>query len=300
MSWIFYALLAPATYAVVTFIDKYLLEKQLKDYSALPIYTAQVAFVAGLLFWTFTGFPLLALQDTLIILTTGILTGLSLFTYVKALSSENTSTVTVLMQMFPIFSLLLSFFILKETITILQFLGFFLVLIGTIGISLKKTKKKFNISKAFFWMLLFDLLWATAGILMKFAINENSFSKVLSFESFGIAIGGILLFCFLPEVRNAFLKERKRIKAKGLSIIALNEGVFVLAKTTTFYAFSVGPGVALVSILEGTQTFFAIAYGLLLSILFPTIFHEETSKKGILKNILYALLAFMGTFLIIR
>lgn len=297
MNWILVALSAPATYATVTFIDKYLLSRHIKDYNAMPIYTSIVAFIAGVIFWFINGFPVLPLQDTLIVLTTGILTGFSLIAYFKALSQEDTSNITILFQMFPIITLLLSLLFLKESINLFQLIGFLLVLSSGVIISLKKSKKRTHISSVFWLIFLYDLLWASAGVLMKFAINANSFAQVLNYESWGIAIGGAIIFILFGDVRSAFLKSLKKVKAKTLLIIGFNEGVFVIAKSLTFFAFSLGPA-ALVSVLETTQTFFAIIYGYLLTLLFPSIFNEDISRKGLNKKLLAAFIALTGIFLI--
>ena len=150
MTWLIFALLAPAVYAVVTFIDKYLLSNKIKDYNAMPIYTAAVGFIAGSILWVVNGFPTLPMKDALIVLTTGILTGTSLYVYFKALSTEETSKINILFQMFPIMSMLLAFLLLREKISMLQYGGFFLILFATTLISYENDGGRFKFSQAFF------------------------------------------------------------------------------------------------------------------------------------------------------
>lgn len=295
-NWLVFALIAPALYASVNFIDKYLLSKEIKDYRALPIYTGIFGFIAGLLFWIFTGFPILHTKDALIVLTTGVITSLSLVVYAKALSKEETSNIIILFQMFPIVTLLLSFLFLKETITLKQLIGFVLIFASAISISMK-SKNKFSLSPAFFLILLYDFLWASSAVLIKYTSNFMSFSKIVSYESFGVGLGGILIFIFSSGIRKAFLKNVKRIRIKALGVIALNEGVFVLAKSLTFFAVSLGP-TALVSILENTQTFYGILFGWILTLLAPAIFKEDVSKKGLAKKIIFTFVLLVGVWLI--
>jgi drug/metabolite transporter (DMT)-like permease len=297
MNWILIALLAPATYAIVTFIDKYLLSGVVKDYKAMPIYTAIVGFLAGTIFWLYNGFPLLTVRDSLIVLSTGILTGFSLITYFKALSEEETSNVTVLFQMFPIITLIFAYIFLHEILTTKQFLGFFLMLSAALLTSVKRDNSKFNFSKAFLLILIYDILWASSGILMKYAINANSFSRVITYESWGIGVGGIFIYILFADIRKAFNKSIKNVKIKTLAIIGLNETVFVIAKSLTFLAFSLGPA-AIVSVLETSQTFFAILYGWILTLLIPTIFKEDISTKGLGKKILAAIILLAGVVLV--
>lgn len=293
MNWLIVALMAPATYATVTFVDKYLLSKKVKDYNAMPIYTAITAMIAGTLFWIANGFPSLPLNDALLVTLVGVLTGFSLIVYFKALSKADTSNITILFQMFPVITLILSYIFLKEVITVQQLIGFGIILLSGVFISLQKSKKKTNISEVFWLILIYDLLWALSGILMKYATNANSFSEVINYESWGIGIGGIIIYLFFNDIRTAFHKSLKKVKLSTLSVIGLNESVFVIAKTLTFYAFSIGPA-ALVSVLETTQVFFAIIYGYLLTTLFPHIIKEDISKKQIKKRIISALLVVIG------
>ncbi len=300
MSWIVPALLAPAMYAIVSFIDKYLLSKVVKDYNAMPVYTGIVGFIAGTLFWFAAGLPMLPPKDAIIILTTGILTGTSLYVYFRALSMEEASSINIFFQTFPIFSLILSKLFLNETLSVNQYAGFILIFSSGIIMSYEptsKSKKHFGLSPAFLLILAYNFLWATAGILMKFTSSTNSFKSLVSFESWGVGVGGILLFLFFPNIRKAFLKSTKKMNVKALSIIGLNEGVFVLAKSFTFYAFSIGP-VALVSVLETTQSVFALIYGYILTLIAPNTFKEDISKRGLFKKMVAIAFVVVGVLLV--
>jgi len=296
--WMLFALLSPAIYTLTNYVDKYLLSTRIKDYNALPIYTASVSFIFGVIWWLCTGMPVLPMQDALIVITTGILTIGYVVLYFKALSSQETSIVILLFQLTPIFSLLLSWIILKENISLAQTIGFAIILIATILLAVPKKKSVRKFPKGF-WLIMFcNLIFALTGILMKFVASANTFSHILSYESFGMGIGGMLLFFFIPRIRNSFLKTRKLVIKKGLSIIVLNEILFIIAKSLGFYAFVIGP-VALVSVLSNIQVFFAIVLGWILTTVSPKIFHEDISKKGLGIKISAAILLFIGLYLLI-
>lgn len=296
MTWLLFALLAPLIYTVVNFIDKYLVSRVVKEHDAMPIYTSLAGFLAGTVFWVVTGFPKLALFDGLIVILTGILTAWSLIVYFKALAIEDTSNVILFFQMFPIISLVLSSLFLHEAITSIQLGGFVLVLVATILVSVKKKKKHFHFSKGFLLILVYDLLYALSGVLIKFAINANSFSKILSYESWGVGLGGFMVFIFFPSVRKAFRKNLKKIKKRAVGVIFLNESGFILAKSLTFLAFSLG-AVALVAVLENTQIFYGIFLGYLLTKMIPKVFKENIEKKELLKKIFASVILFFGILL---
>src|SRR5205085_1653247 len=122
-----------------------------------------------------------------------------------------------------------------------------------------------------------DAMWAISAILIKFAVEANSFSKILSYESWGIGLGGIILYLLFPSVRNAFHESRKNVRRVALGVMFINEGMFVLSKSFTFFAYSIGP-IALVSIAGDTQLFFGILFGLLLTAIAPNIFKEGIDR----------------------
>ena len=299
MNWIFFAILSPAIYTLVTFIDKHLVSNVVKDYKAMPIYTSIVGFIAGLLFWILTGFPILSFRDGGIIVLTGMITIWSTFLYFKALEGEQTSNINILFQTFPVMALILAYLFLGETITVKQFIGFIFILSAAVGVSFQPRKKgEKTLSKAFFLILFFNFMTAISSVLIKFAIDTTSFSQVLSYESLGIALGGLLVFILFPGIRKAFIANIKIVKRKTVKIIFINEGLFVLAKSLGFYALVLGP-VALVTVLSGTQAFFGIIFGFTLTKLFPKLFKEDISSGGIIKKMGFAVLIVVGIALLV-
>lgn len=297
MNWIYLAILAPAVYTINNFVDKHLISNKIKDYQAITIYSAIVGFLAGTFIWIITGFPTLSLYDTGIVLLTGILTIWGIPIYFKALSEEETSTIIILFQSIAIISLVLAFLILGEKISGRELLGFAIIFSSVVAATFRKTKKIFTLSPAFFYVLAFDFMWALSAVLIKFAINANSFTKILPFESFGIGIGGTILFLVFPNIRNAFFKSTKILKMETITILFINEVIFVLGKAITFLAYSLGP-VALVSVLGGTQVFFGIAYGFILTTLLPKNFNENIRKENLIKKGLLACMVLLGIYLL--
>lgn len=300
MTWLFFALLAPAIYCIVNFIDKYIISKEVKDYKGMVIYGTIMGLFIGTIFWIFTGFPTLPLKDTLLILFSGAITIWASFLYFRVLSKDQASIVIILFQMIPLFVLVLSITVLKQPLTVKQIIGFVIILVCSLGISLQaeeNKKMRFQLSNSFWIMLLIDCMWAIAAILVSMAIHANSFGKILSYESWGLGLGGLLLYIIFKDIRNSFNTSIITVRKIALIIMFLNEAIFVFAKGITFYAYSIGP-TALVSIIGSTQIFFAIVYGTLLSIIAPTIFREDTTRSGLLTKASLAVLMFFGIFLI--
>ena len=297
MNWLFFALIATAIVSFVVFIDKYILEKEVKDYRGMPIYGAIMAVIFGTVFWLTNGFPSLTTRDMLLVLLTGVLNVFASAFYFKVVADEEASKVLILIQFSPVIVLILSALFLKETISLQQLAGFLLILIGTIGVTVKKQDLTFSLSPTFLFMLLATLCWSSSSVLFKFVIDSNSFIKVVSYESWGMGIGGVILYLSFPSIRNAFHRINKTISKKALTVIFINEGLYVASRLLTFLALSMG-SVALVTVVESTSVFFGIILGWILMLFAPKIFHEDTTKEGLMKKFLLAITVFIGIMLI--
>lgn len=297
MNWVFLALLAPFVYAINVFLDKYLIGEKLPEFRSLPIFSSILAFPVFIILWFFAGSLQITFLDVLLVILGGVFTVWAFALYLEALIKEETSIIIILIQLVPIIVLTLSYFILGEVITLKQFLGFGLLFIVSILVSLKKEKSSFRPSRALMFMLLADFFWALPYILIKFASVSITFTQLVMYESLGVFFGGAILLIFISQIKKAFLITIQKIKKPVLGLVFLNEGLFLLGKILTYLAIAIGP-VALVSILGSTQIFFGILLGVSLTLLAPKIFKEDLSKDGLIKKGLLGLLAFVGIILV--
>src|SRR3989344_629700 len=297
MSWLFFALLSPVVYTINNFIDKYVVSREVKDYGGMPIYSAIASFVFGTVFWIASGFPQLSFKDGLLIIMSGMFTVWAVAFYFKALSDEATSKIIILFQMGPVLMLISSYLFLRDFITLSQFLGFILIMVAVIGVSVERVNMTFKLSSVFFLILANQVFWTAAGILFKFVVESNSFVKVVAYESWGIALGGFALFTLFASIRKSFIGTLFTIKKYAFGIIFFNEGIFLTARLLSFYAISLGP-IALVSVLGSASVFFAILLGWILTLFWPKVFNEDVSKQGLFKKVALSILAFLGIILV--
>ncbi|MBI1279183.1 MAG: EamA family transporter [Anaerolineaceae bacterium] len=293
MSWLFYALLAPLVFTVVNFIDKLILEKHVHNPFSMPPYIAIMAFISGCLLFVVTGFPFPPLHDVAIVVFTGVLVSVGALLYYQALSMEETSKVIVLIQIQPVMVLILSFLLLHETISSLQFVGFVLILGAAIALSVKRGMGGIQFSNVFWMLLIVNFIWSLSVVLFKFVASGDHFEQFLAYESWGFALGGLLIFLFVRSVRNAFRENLRTIPKQALATIAVNETIFLGAKLLTLAAVALGP-TALVSVLGGTQVFFGIVAGWILTVFVPAIYKEQIGRNDLIRKGAIALILFAG------
>ncbi len=293
MSWLIYALLAPLIFTIVNFVDKLILEKHVRNPASMSAYIAIMAFLSGFVLFIVTGFPILPFRDVVIVMFTGVLTAVGALLYYRALSIEETSKVIVLIQIQPVMVLIMSFLLLHETISALQFVGFILILGAAITLSARRGIGGIQFSKILWMLLLVNFLWSLSVVLFKLIVSEGQFERFLPYESWGFALGGLLIFIFVRSVRDAFRQSLRTIPRQALAIIAVNETIFLCAKLLTLAAVALGP-TALVSVLGGTQVFFGIVAGWVLTVLAPSIYKEQIARSDLIRKGAVALVLFVG------
>lgn len=296
MPWFIYALITPAVYSVSNFIDKYIIERKIKEPVILTIYSGLITFFIGLIILFLSGFPILDLKDLFLILLAGVLLDFYILPYYKALKLDDTSRVVPLFQFIPIFGLILSFIFLDETVGMRQLVGIIVVVIGGFLLSTERSATSvLKPRKSLWYMLLSALLYAVVGIIFRFVVRSKDFWSTLGWEYVGIGLGALILF-LLTSKRSKIPREIKRIKSI-LGLITINDGFAIVAQISESYAFSL-VAVPLVNSVGGTQPLFLLIYGLILTKLFPKVIKEDIGKSTVGIKLISALITLIGLYLI--
>jgi hypothetical protein len=141
------------------------------------------------------------------------------------------------------------------------------------------------------------VIWSVAAILAKYTIAANTLPKILCYESWGMGLGGISMYFISPPIRKSFIATMRFVRPIALIVMIGNEGVFVLSRALTFYAYSLGSA-ALVSVIGSTQVFYGILFGMILTFIAPKIFTEDTSRPRLLKKLFWSFVLFGGMTLV--
>ena len=301
MNWLILAILAPVLWAITSFIDKFLVSKYFKSsVGTLIVYSCLIGLPAAFLIAIFKPSVLiLNWKIASLIVFNSFLFILYLFPYFRALRKADTSVVVTLFQTIPVFSFILAFFILGETLTNFQIVGSALIILGAIGISLSFHKGKFHLTKeVLFLQLLASFLISLNYILFKlFALDTDfwttSFWQYLGFFIFGL----ILLICF-KSYRKDFVESFRKNKESIILLNVLNEVINIFAIVIVTFVSLSAPVAVVSSIMNGFQPLCAFIIGIILSILFPKIIKENLSKKVLVQKIIFILLVFLGVYLL--
>jgi drug/metabolite transporter (DMT)-like permease len=176
MPWLVFAFSGPVLWAISTHFDKYLVERYFKhsDVAVLLLFTAfmGVLTLPFIVFYEPTVFQLDAASIALIALSGILYMGATLF-YLRALQSEEASVVAPFFQAVPLFGYVLAYFVLGETLSIVQVAGGALIIIGTLIVSVRfgQDVRTFKL-RLVLLMLACGLAAAVSGLIFKaFAIT---------------------------------------------------------------------------------------------------------------------------------
>lgn len=296
MTWIIYALVAYAFVSVANIIDKFLVEKQIKDSSTIVLFTGTVAFVTGVLLYIIRGFPILPPDQLVCVIAAGVLLEIYLLPYFRALELEDASSVVPLFQAIPVFTLLFSFVFLKEVLLPKQYIGFVFLLGSGVMLSLAPRSRGIGLRRAFWLMMLSSMLCAVAHVFFKFVVDLSNVWDAIAYESMGIGLGTLMIFAW-PGYMRRFIHHAKRMKPVAWGALATSEVFYILFRVLYAFALSLG-SVSLISVLGGSQPVFVLVYAWILSVFAPSIVKEAYDKKILTKKFGALVGIFIGLWLI--
>ncbi len=303
MHWYLLAFLSPLLWAVSNHIDKYILSRYLKNANSgvIAIFAGIVGFFLSLIIFLFSPKDILGigLINGIIIVLNGALLIIAFIPYYYALNNEDASTVVPLYQTIPIFSFLLGFLILRETVTLTQILAGICIIVGATLISIDLGKTKIALKKrVLFLMLLSSFLISIHFLIFKFVAIEGTFWRTVFWECLGTVLVSAFLLIFIGNYRRKFVSVIKENSMAVILINVFNEVLNIGAKLFANYASLLVP-VVLVNLANGLQPMFVFLIGLLLTIFLPFLGREEITKKYIIQRVMAIVILLIGTILLV-
>lgn len=302
MAWFWVALAAPALWAAVNHIDKFIISKYFtgKGVGSLVIFTSISGFIIStfILLFNFQSLSV-SYKSIAIIAVNGALLIAAYIPYLYALEEEEASMVTALFQVIPVFGYFFALIFLKERLSFMQIMASLLVVFGAIIISLDVSEKIYIKAKPLLLMLLSSSMIAMSVTIFKIIAVEENFWGAAFWEYIGGAIFGLLLFAFIKSYRQQLIATVQKNKKVVMSLNIFSELLNVVAKLLANFASLLAP-VALVFVVNGFQPAFAFIYGILLTVFFPRLVSEKVNCKIIVQKVFSIALIFIGVYFLLK
>jgi drug/metabolite transporter (DMT)-like permease len=294
MSWFYLALLAPFLYAIANLLDDNLLSFVYKT-PYLACVSAGLYGVLPLLSLIFIHTSAIPFRYAFLAMLTGLLTLGYYFFYFKGLQSDTPSVVVALFSLAPATIPFLAHFVVHEQLVLPEIIGFVIVLLASLGLSVTDLGK-LKFSKALVFVLIGVLIMDIMSITSKYVYNHVDFYPAYLYFSAGMGIGGVIFFLLKFKENTASIKQiSKRIK-RLLSVFLLAEASGLAAEFILNLAISRGP-VSLVKVIEASQPMFVLLLALGLYPFAPQYF-REAGEGHLIRKFVFMGIIVLGLLLV--
>ncbi|MEJ0024452.1 MAG: EamA family transporter [Rhizomicrobium sp.] len=298
--WLLLAFTGPVLWAVSTHIDKYLVERFFKnsDTAVLMVFTALIGLLMLPVIAIFQGGVFaIAPTDILVMAVSGILYMGAMLLYLRAIQTEEASVVAPLFQMSTLFTFLIAYVLLGETLNWIQAGGGVLVVAGALSLSLDASFRLKRWKLGFVaLMLACTFVLALSSVLFKLFAVRDTFWVTTFWIYAGEGVFGFAIVA-IPHYRRQFFALFRRSPGAVIAINGANE-LINLGGGLGVRAASLLAPVALVSAVSSTSTLFVFAIGIVLTLFFPHLGREDLSRRALLQKGAGAMLVAAGVALL--
>lgn len=298
--WLLFAFSGPVLWAASTHIDKYLVDRyfQNADTTVLIVFTALIGLVILPFIAALQPHALrLAPESALVMTASGILYMTAMLFYLRAIQSEEASVIAPLFQASTIFTFILGYLLLGETLTLAKLAGVALIIAGAVLLAAGRRTRhapfKFRMMAL---MLGCTFVVALSSVLFKLFAVRSDFWSTTFWMFLGEALFGTGVLA-IPRYRRQFLTLLKTNTNALLAINGANELINLGGGLGVRFASLLAP-VALVSAVSSTTTLFVFAFGIGLSVLAPHLAREDLSADNLLRKGLAAIVVAAGVAMV--
>lgn len=302
MHWFFASLIAPFIWSIVNHTDKLLLSRYFHGGSGgLMVFVGVVALPFALLIWLCE--PTVIYADfhyASILVLSGVLYNLAAYLYLKALEVRDASYVVPFWQLTPVCAYFFGIVLLGEYVSMEKLLGGLVVIGGAIFLSIARHRgNRWNFDiRTVTLMSISSAMLALCYVLFKDA-ESAFFWQSMFWNQIGMALFGIFFF-LIPQFRGEFLTV---VRSNTSTVVVLNvfeQILEIIGVVAANFAILLAPAAVVVLVEYASQPFFVFLLGVLLTIVFPRLVHEDISGTTIAKKIIAIAIMTVGLLLVLR
>lgn len=300
MTWFLIALVNPIAHALVNHLDKYLISKYMKGGSVgtLILFSSLFAVVAIPIIWAVHPaiFDTITFFRAIILMLNGAALVLAIMCYLYALDYDEASYVAPFFQLVPLFSFVLAYLILGETLVSNQIVAAVLIVGGSAILSLEFIDGQARLKKQLVLLMLgSSFFYAVYAVVFKSIAVHQGFWDSLFWDMLGKVVFGIILFLAVRSYREQFFSLIKSNHLKIIGLNVINEILALVGEVAIVLAVLFAP-VVLVESVGGLQPAFVLLFGILITLVFPKIGKESLEKKALVQKIIAIIIITIGVY----
>ena len=278
-TWILLAITYPFLYAFVNVIDKFLLEKKIKNFYSYSIITGMVWLASSIITWAIVGMPKLGPKVIFIGILAGVAYGIIFLMYFHLLTYAEVSRVIGMGYLYAAFVAVYARIFLGEMLSAIKYGAIALAILGTILLGMQRIKQKWRLGHLFWFMILYAIILAIVDVSDKYLLGYLTYWQTYAFFTLPLSIV-LMLPAFSKKARKDLPNTMRNWVAILIVQILGIVGTFIFLK-----AASLAP-IAIVSGLGTLQPMFVFLIMLLLSLFTPKLLKEVITPGAIAYKIL--------------
>ena len=286
--------------AITNIFDKFILTKAVSRPIVFAFYSTIFVLPIFLLV-PFSGY-IVNYFDLFVALIAGFAFGLALWAmYIGFQKSEVSHSGPLVGATTPFFVLILSLVFLDEKLEWIQILGIFILIGGSLLISMEKSRGHNGWHRGMLWIMLAGLLYAISHVASKYIYDLYGFYIGLVWTRGFMGLFGLLLL-FSPQIWKKEKPKSKNNKLKNKKsqfLLVMFTRIFaIVAVLLIQYGIAVG-SVTIVNALAGIQFAFLIALVAILTKFLPKFFKEKFVRGELRNELLAVLIIAVGLALVL-
>ena len=297
--WLLFAFSGPILWAVSTHIDKYLVDRYFKhsDTAVLMVFTAWIGLIMLPFIAVFDPTSLhIPIGSMIVMIVSGIFYMWAMLLYLQAIQSAEASVIAPLFQMTILFTFLLGYVLLGETLSLVNGVGVVLIVLGALVLSLDKKFHFHGVKiRILLLMIACTFVLALSSVVFKlFAVQEQFWSTTfwtyVGEALFGVGI--LLVPRYYTQFRTLLKTNTKALLAVNGSNELINLGGGLAVRFASLFV-----PVTIVSAISSTTSLFVFLIGILLTLFFPRLVREDLSRANLLEKGVAVALVVVGVML---
>ena len=292
---IFVALLSPFIWAGSQILDSHVSNNLFKKNSSVIFYLGLTnLFVLPLIVW-WGGVEVLHFPTSvwpIIVLAAALEVGYQI-PYFLALKRMDVSIIAAMFSFGRIFMPVLAYLIVGEELSLIQYIGFFVIIGATMVLNLKRTDR-LRLDISFYLMLCASFMTVLGSVISKKALDDMNWLSC-SFYYILVSDGFMLGMLLIPKLRREIVSDFHIFKQK-FKLLMFMEVLDRSASLTSMLALSLLP-VVVKSALGSTQPIFVLMYGYILYYFFGSRFKENLTRSELVKKLICFAVIIVGVVL---
>lgn len=279
-SWVLLALASATLWAVVSLVDKTILERVIRHPATYLIISGASAVVPALLLPVFFDVTGASMPVAVAAAATGILYVFYNYLFFKSLQKSDASVVVNLWLLCPLFCTAWSLLFFGETLSLLVTAAIVTIVAGVAITSYSRDSAKTRLRGriAALFMIGSAFVASIDYAIQDFLVRENTPLVVFYWSRVGVVISVLFLCLAIPQLRIAVFDLSRTVRLRAFSAAAINEALDMIATFSLIVAYAQGP-LGPVTTIAATQPAFVLLFILVINRVRPSTIPSEGDER---------------------